>query len=275
MRPALVDGRPVGVGDGRTGRARRRSACSRRSRPMGSLRTVGGQGPTVTMPRARPGMSSGCAMAWPARSSGTRELDQPGARPATSMRPGSATRWPWLRTTIAPVDAVAGDDALVREREVDVVRRGRRTGTARSATSRTRTPTPRDHALHPAERDAEHQAGRGRDDRQHAGGRTVRAEPLPARVEIASRPRARHAARPPRRPRARARPGAAPALVAVPLGVDGQVRAALGPGGRQRAGDARLERAGSPLGRSGGSYRFASRRAAPRRAAPGRPRPPG
>ena len=76
------------------------NACSRRSSPIGSLRTVVA-GPTTTTPRASAGMSSGCVTVCPGRRSGTPNSTRPWPT-GRSIRPGSAVRRPWLRTTIAP-----------------------------------------------------------------------------------------------------------------------------------------------------------------------------
>ena len=93
------------------------NACSRRSRPIGSLRTVVA-GPTVTMPRRRAGISSGCDDGVAGPQQRHAELDQAGADrdvEAAGQRDAPAL----VADDDLAGDPVAGDDPLVREDQVE------------------------------------------------------------------------------------------------------------------------------------------------------------
>ena len=231
MRPALVDGRAI-VRGWTYSWCTSSKACSRRSSPIGSLRTV------VAVRRrrsraARAGMSSGCAIVCPGRSSGTPNSTRP--RPTgRSMRPGSATPTAVVAHDDLAVDAVAGDDPLMREREVHVVRRARRTGTGTLAISSSSGRRSGDHPLHPAERDAQREPRSSRRRTTSApAGRTVRRAPRRRGGRHAS-PAARHAPAHHTTARTSARPRRAE-VTAVAVDLREPVRAGGG-GGAGEAG---------------------------------------
>ena len=173
-------------------------------------------------------MSSGCATAWPGRSSGTPNSTSP-APTGMSMRPGSAIAAAVVADHDLAGHPVAGHDPLVRERQVDVVRRGRRRGTAGHDEQEHRDRAG-DHPLHPAERDAEPSPTVAASATSTPAGRTVRALQSAA-AAMAPRRTAAQTPSPTRRRRARARDRAravvtacAVTLVRPPVPVAAEVR---------------------------------------------------
>ena len=119
MRPALVDG--IDVVRGWTYSSCTSSkACSRRSRPIGSLRTVVA-GPTITMPAPQRGDLQRLRDGVAGPQQRNAELDQPRAD-GDVQASGQRDALSLVAHDDLAGDTVAGDDPLVREDQVDLVR---------------------------------------------------------------------------------------------------------------------------------------------------------